>query len=339
MTVADPAPRQWSRRGLWRAVGSALIAISLLMAFFNPPLLLFAAAGLAIGWWLRAFRRRPRKTFDTTFNVSVVVLTIAICSFFVWALFNMCISCGRPPVDYVSVRANSELVFDDDASQWRINDELVFDAADVASVGRKIAAEGVSLPEPDLTEHLDNMELKSLEDVLTKELNDAGWTFAGTVDGQPRFGQSRKYDVDIPWWPLSTTSDVAVVSVELLGGFLVLTPDKDSIARITAPERLIRSVFPQQKSREPILQDDREQLVVGFESLPDGIRFELASPLARHELTATLLDLSLSTTLRWFLLIVLAVFKEQVTDVVKTVFVALGRRLRLKSRPAGKVEG
>jgi hypothetical protein len=154
-------------------------------------------------------------------------------------------------------------------------------------------------------------------------LEKAGLTFKEDRDGHPVFTRSRHVAIEVPrWWPLSVWRSVDVPIVGLDHSRLVA--DKDSTATIIAPTYFIRRTLPpalsnvagSEETKVPINYDETE-------GLGSSVRLELVSWVARNPVGVSLVDFSWWAPVKWFVLLVAAVFSDQVKDLVRRLFGAL----------------
>jgi hypothetical protein len=292
-------------RWLWSVSAYALL---LLLGFLNPRLVLALTAGLAVGILVRFMRtRRRQRTVEPPGrrrhrNLLMAVLTAFLLAIAFAPLFNSPNFPICPSSEY-GVAYEGMATSDPDARVWTIRHELI--------VPNDVFTQLAEAREPVGT----GTEDAAME-VVRQELTEAGWTFSGTRDGQPRYTRTQLEPLKWRWWPLLTQTELTVPSPSwgACPG-VVLLPGKDSKLTLTVPAYLIVDTFPSPASSEDMFNGNWRWVLPATNDATDNgtVRMQIASRLVRTKVTSMAAHWSLST----LLLGMLAILGAVLTDLVK----------------------
>jgi hypothetical protein len=336
--IAPPAasrPRRLASAGIGVAAGALAIGVVI-----NPRLSWFALAGLMAGlgaaWLIAAVRHRQWRRSAIRLLV-IIVAAVVFLSFFLSSLI-------RGPVRSLwSVPISATMEYRSDKHAFEITDTIRL--TDEASTGICVADQlrsGQKEPSGGDAAGVDCESGVARNSYVRTAVENAGWTYKDDYNGHPRFTRSRQVAVQVPrWWPLSVTRSVDAPKVELDSSWLVA--DQDSTMTIVGPMHFIIHTVPPASSTEPTLDGaGSEQTNVpisyhetgGWDSI---VRLELTSSVARNAVVAPLVDFSWWAPVKWIVLLVagvfVAVFSDQLKDLIRGLFERLARRAGSRKKP------
>ena len=233
-----------------------------------------------------------------------------------------------PFVSLVQIEAtyDGEAQYRDDPERMMVmetititNSALNETAADAAELG--IYAQGDTLSTAALQSRL-------FKDVAARLTHD-NWHLGqrGTTDST--FVRVRPVPVSVRPIPLETSNEIPLTSLRFEGGSdrattIELQPSAASQMTLVAGEFVIGDTFPE-GDRAQHVADGEEEVTVPLPDAGDPVEFEIRAPLARHELTAGLADLSLAGAGKWVLLFLMGILTATVSGVGQD---ALKKRLK-----------
>ena len=350
-----------SARTTWILPVAAYSAI-LLLAFLNPWLLVALLVGAAVGSLARLLRKRaraghsdpsidqpdqqqaPRRRGPRVPAVLAILASFAALSVVVVA--GLLLFGDDPSGDVFACAPQHTILYegsavaDETAGEWAIEDRLAFPPDILAAIRRVVRP---LVPDPLMPEMPQVPPLQQ----LNLELKDLGWTLEGTVDGSRQYARVRTEPLDPPLWPLLTSSEIDVPSVEIRfinpsgfgaspspgpnrcsGPFIPYSfaPGEGSTLTITAPAHLIVKTFPGSEGEDMLNGNWRWEVPAEARTTDDDVvRIQVASPIVQHEITSRAADLSVSTALWWGIGLVGAAFTTQLKDVLGRPFKRLFR--------------
>ena len=306
-------------------IGVAVCAVLVVVVLINPRLSWFALAGLAVGWLITEARHRPRRR-RFAFALSVIV-GVAFIAFFDFVRNSLPTSQLPSAAPIHRVAMSSEMEYRSDRQAFEITDTMVLSDEDSATICERHLPGRSEQPGEDAAS-VDPISAAALDSCARTAVEEGGWSYAGDDTGRPAFTRSRQSSVEVPWWPLSITHNVDTPWVAV--GGLRIVPGDDSTATVIGPKRFIRASSPPASSTESLLDEAGRQAVkvpIGSdETFDDAVCLELVSPLARNPIVAPLLDFSWWASAKWIVLLIAAIFKDQVKDVLQRLFGAVARR-------------
>ena len=330
--MTAPAAESRPHRVTSVGVGVAVCVVLVLVVLINPRLSWFALAGLAVGWLITEARHRPRRRWFAF--ALLVIVGVALVAFFDLVRTSPPTTQLPSAVPIHRVAMSSEMEYRSDREAFEITDTMVLSDQDIATIcerhppGRGEQSGGDAA-------NVDPISAAALDSCARTVVEEEGWSYAGGDTGRPTFTRSRQSSVEVPFWPLSITHSVDTPSVTV-GGLRIL-PDDDSTATVIGPKRFIRASSPPASSTESLLDEaGREAVKVPIgsdETFDDAVRLELVSPLARNPIVAPLLDFSWWASAQWIVLLIAAIFKDQVKDVLQWLFGAVARRADWRKKP------
>jgi hypothetical protein len=343
--VTAPAAASRLRGVMSVGIGVAVCAGLVVLVLINHRLSWFALAGLAVGWavgWLitQARHRRWRR-FAIALSVIVVVPFVSAVVVALILLQSRERS-GAPRAPAVtSVQMSSKMEYRSDKKAFEITDTMVLsDEASTAICISQLSGRGAQPGECAACEDTTAAAARdSCAGTALTALENAGWSYTRDHNGRPELSHSRQSAVDVPrWWPLSVTHSVRAPSVQLDN--LLLVADENSTATIIGPKQFIRKTAPPKLSPpQPLLDQagsEATKIPIGFdetENLDSSVRFELASSDARNPVVAPLLDFSWWGPAQWMVLLIAAIFIDQVKELIQWLFGSVARRAGWGKKP------
>jgi hypothetical protein len=260
-------------------------------------------------------------------------------------LFFFLLSFFRGPVRSLwSVPVSATMEYRSDKHAFEITDTMrLTDEASTAICVADQLRSGQSEPSGGDAAGVDCASGVARNSYVRTVVENAGWTYEDDYNGHPRFTRSRQVAVQVPrWWPLSVVRSVDAPKVELDSSWLVA--DQDSTMTILGPEHFIIHTAPPASSTEPTHDgtgSEETKVPISYDETGGWdsiVRLELMSSVARNSVVfAPLVDFSWWAPVKWIVLLVagvfVAVFSDQLKDLIRRLFGRLARRAGSRKKP------
>jgi energy-coupling factor transporter transmembrane protein EcfT len=332
-TPAGSRPRRAASVGIGVAV-----CVGLVVVVINPWLGWFVLAGIVVGlaalWLIAAVRHRR------WWRLAIAVLMIVVVSFFAFEWFFG----PRAPGPRTSVPISATMEYRADKQTFEITDTLVLtDEGSTAICVSDQRMSGQSQQPSGDAGGVDCASAGARDSYARTAVKKAGWTHKDNddYDGHPVFTRSREVAVEVPrWWPLSVTRSVDAPRVELLyNSFLVA--DANSTLTIIGPKYFVRQTEPRGSSTERLDGSEETRVPIGYDKTGAWdsrvVGLELVSWVARNPVVAPLVHFSWWAPVKWIVLlvagVVVAVFRDQLKDLIRWLFGSLARRTGSRKKP------
>lgn len=308
------APRLGTRTRY--ALALAIFVATALLAVLNPWLAIFAVAGFALGWVMRnlpliagvaaGIGVSPKRLAGGL----AIIATVAGTGLTAWQVLDPGVEAGPPPSpiqQFVPVSYSARATLEREREAFVLRERLIVPPESLRLVRDEAAPE-------------------KPEEFLARQLARAGWADPRLVGEALEVSRVGRKSEAAHFGRMTRRATLALpIPEDLSSGEAALVATAVTVV-VVAPKHWVLATAPPSES-EP-LPGDLEQRRVREEVDVGTMHVELAGPLFRNELGASLLGLSVSGAVKWGVLLVFGVFADELKKIVGGILGKLRPRRR-----------
>lgn len=278
-------------------------------AFLSPRWVGYAAIGLilglVIGFAVRQFRRSP--TFRWRFALLIALCAMAVMfSLFLQPMYRM-----APPPRTIEVNYTASISPLPEGPLWQVREEFLIPETELLTGWLNHYLSPDEAP--------NNEASSAFSEEVKRQLRLDEWESAGFVGSSEQFRRTRNLEATVGWFraTIILAIPIRIGQLRLFKFGIRFVPDSKSAITITSPKYVVALTFPAYASRVDVLRDLKERLTIPlkFSRLEQPeFRIAVLSPLLRWPLGPKIGSLSLWSSVEWILLVVCAVFSDQIKE-------------------------